>query len=144
MNNEDRNEPDMEILLEEYRQLMESQRDNTRIAYSWMGNIILVLCSGLVFFGFTTNALSSFVPAMIFGACLCLIWVGLMQAIARYISQRIDRIDELSIQLGIPPIPTIPITLWFPFTQVRTYVWLFAIIYIIAWVLRLVLGFLIQ
>jgi len=120
---------------------MESQRDNTRIAYSWMGSIILVLCSGLAFFGLTTNTLSSFVPAMVFGVCLCLIWVGLTEVFARYIRQRFDRLEEISKELGIPPLQA-PIQ-GRPMTQARTYVWLFAIIYIIAWLLRLTLGFLI-
>lgn len=135
--------PDKETLLEEYRQLMESQRDNTRIAYSWMGSIFLVLCSALFFFSLTTNALASFVPAMILGVFLCLIWVGLTEAFARYIRQRFERLEEISLQLGIPPMPVAPITLWVLFTQARTYVWLFAIVYILAWVLRLILGFLI-
>ncbi|MBM3142029.1 MAG: hypothetical protein FJ005_03130 [Chloroflexi bacterium] len=60
--------PNKEVLLEEYRQLMESQRDNTRIAYSWIGSIFLVLSSSLFFFGLTTDDLSKFVPAMIMGA----------------------------------------------------------------------------
>ena len=137
------NNPDKDTLLEEYRQLMESQRDNTRIAYSWMGSIILVLCSGLFFFGLTTNALAVFIPAMILGIFLCLIWVGLTGVFARYIRQRFERLEEISLQLGIPPMPVAPITLGVPFTQARTYVWLFAIVYILAWVLRLILGFLI-
>ncbi len=144
MDNQDKNKPDKEILLEEYRQLMESQRDNTRIAYSWMGNIFLVLCSVLFLFSLTTNAPASFMPAMILGIFSCLIWVGLTEVIARYIRQRFERLDEISRQLGIPPIPDTPSTMWwFPFTQARTYVWLFAIVYILAWVLRLILGFLI-
>jgi len=135
--------PDKETLVEEYRQLMESQRDNTRIAYSWMGNIFLVLCSALAFFGLTTSSLSSFVPAMIFGISLCLIWVGLTEVFAKYIRQRFERLEEISLKLSIPPVPTDPLTLWFPFTQAKTYVWLFAIVYILTWVLRLILGFLI-
>ena len=136
--------PDKETLLEEYRQLMESQRDNTRIAYSWMGSIFLVLCSALFLFGLTTNALASFVPAMILGIFLCLIWVGLTGVVAGYIRQRFERLDEISTQLGMQPIPDVPSGMWwFPFTQARTYVWLFAIVYILAWVLRLILGFLI-
>lgn len=144
MDNQDKNKPDKEILLEEYRQLMESQRDNTRIAYSWMGNIFLVLCSGLFFFGLTTDVLSSFVPAMVLGICLCLVWVGLAGVFAGYISQRFERLEEISLQLGIPPMPVTPPRMWwFPFTQARTYAPLFALLYIAVWVLRLVLGFLI-
>ena len=131
---------DKEILLEEYRQLMESQRDNTRIAYSWVANIILVLGIGLFFFGLTTNTLSSFVPAMFLGILLCLIWVGLTEVFARYTRLRFDRIDEVSKELGIPPLQAPePFS---PLKQARTYVYLFAIIYIFAWLLRLVLGFL--
>ncbi|MFC2007232.1 hypothetical protein ACFLVB_01355 [Chloroflexota bacterium] len=133
--------PDKETLLEEYRQLMESQRDNTRLAYSWIGSIFLLLCSGLAFFGLTTNTLASFVPAMFFGVCLCFIWVGLTEVFARYTRLRISRIDELSEQFGIQPLRAPePFGL---FKQARTYIWLFAIVYIIVWVLRLVLGFLI-
>ena len=133
--------PDKETLLEEYRQLMESQRDNTRIAYSWMGSIILMLCSGLVFFGLITNALSSFVPAMVFGICLCLIWIGLTEVFTRYIRLRFDRLNEVSEQLGIPPLQA-PVPFG-PLKQARTYVWLFVITYILTWILRLILGFLV-
>ncbi|MFC1990721.1 hypothetical protein ACFLU9_01040 [Chloroflexota bacterium] len=133
--------PDRDTSLEEYRQLMESQRDNTRLAYSWMASIILVLCSGLAFFGLTTNTLSSFVPAMVFGVCLCFIWVGLTEVFARYTRLRFDRLDEVSKQLGIPLLKAPE-----PFSllkQARTYVWLFAILYILVWALRLILGFVI-
>jgi len=144
MDNEDNNKPDKEILLEEYRQLMESQRDNTRIAYSWMGSIFLVLCAGLFFFGLTTDVLASFLPAMILGICLCLVWVGLTEVFAKYIRERFDRLEEISIQLGMPPMPVTPtIKWWFPFTQARTYIVLFALLYITVWMLRLILGFLI-
>ena len=133
--------PDKEILLEEYRQLMESQRDNTRISYSWMASIILVLCSALFFFGLTTNTLAVFVPALVLGVCSCIIWMGLSGVFARYTSLRFDRIDEVSKELGIPPLKAPePFS---PLKQARTYVYLFAIIYILAWLLRLVLGFLI-
>ena len=101
MDNEDDNKPDKVVLLEEYRQLMESQRDNTRIAYSWMGGIFLVLCSGLLFFGLITDVLASFMPAMIMGICLCLIWIGFTRVFARYTRQRFERIDEISEQLGM-------------------------------------------
>ena len=133
--------PDKETRLEEYRQLMESQRDNTRIAYSWMASIILVLCSALFFFGLTTNAFAVFVPALILGIFVCIIWVGLTEVFARYTRLRFNRIDEVSKELGIPPLRAPePFS---PLKQARTYVYLFAIIYIFAWLLRLVLGFLI-
>jgi hypothetical protein len=144
MDNEEKNKPDKEVLLEEYRQLMESQRDNTRIAYSLTGGIFLMLCSGLLFFGLITDVLASFVPAMIMGICLCLIWIGFAGVFARYIRQRFERLDEISSQLGIPPIPVAPSTIWWaPFTQARIYVTLFGFLYIAVWVIRLILGFLI-
>ena len=133
--------PDRDTSLEEYRQLMESQRDNTRIAYSWMGSIILVLSSGLFFLGLIDNTLASFIPAMVLGVSLCLIWVGITEVFARYIRLRFDRLNEVSEQLGIPPLQAPE-----PFgllKQARTYIWLFAIVYILAWVLRLILGFLV-
>ena len=133
--------PDKQILIEEYRQLMESQRDNTRIAYSWMASIILVLCSVLFLFGLTANAFAVFIPALILGTFLCLIWVGLTEVFARYTRLRINRIDELSEQLGIPPLQA-PKS-FNPLHQARIYVYTFAVIYIIAWILRLILGFLI-
>ncbi|MFC1932436.1 hypothetical protein ACFLXU_02235 [Chloroflexota bacterium] len=141
MDNEDKDKPDKEILLVEYQQLMESQRDNTRLAYSWMGTILLVLGSGLFFFGLTTNSLSSFVPAMTLGIFLCLIWAGLTEVFARYIRQRFNRLGQISAQLGIPSMPFTPSTWWLSLTQARTYIWLFVFVYILAWVLRLVLGF---
>jgi len=144
MDNEKNNKPDNEILLEEYRQLMESQRDNTRIAYSWMGGIFLVLCAGLLFFGLITDVLASFIPAMIMGICLCLIWIGFTGVFARYTRQRFERLDEISAQLGIPLFPVTSSKIWWaPFVQARTYVTLFGFLYIIVWVIRLILGFLI-
>ncbi|MFC2034029.1 hypothetical protein ACFLTT_01305 [Chloroflexota bacterium] len=140
-NKEDKPKPDKETLLVEYQQLMESQRDNTRIAYSWISTILLVLCSGLFFFGLTTNPLSSFIPAMVLGVLLCLIWAGLTEVFARYIRQRFDRLNEISIQLGISRMPFSPTKWWLPLTQARTYVWLFVFVYIFSWILRLFLGF---
>ncbi|MFC1911711.1 hypothetical protein ACFLXG_00935 [Chloroflexota bacterium] len=143
MDNEDKDKPDKEVLLVEYQQLMESQRDNTRIAYSWIGSIFLVLCSGLFFFGLTTDVLARFVPAMILGIFLCLIWMGLTEVFARYTRQRFERLDEISTQLGIPVLPSPSEVWWSPFTQARIYVVLFGFLYITVWLIRLILGFLV-
>jgi hypothetical protein len=148
---------DKEKILEEYRQLMESQRDNTRIAYSWMGSIFLVLCSALFFFGLTTDVLASFIPAMVLGIFLCLIWVGLTETFASYTRQRFQRLTEIAEELSIPAMPypkqtflrlsRIPIIGYIvrclPLRQARTYVLLFVLIYILVWILRLILGFLV-
>jgi hypothetical protein len=53
--------------------MMESQRDNTRIAYSWIGNFFLVLSGGLYFFGVSAEDKAVFVPTMVFGVSLSII-----------------------------------------------------------------------
>jgi len=64
-----------------------------------------------------------------------------MEVFARYVRLRFDRLYEISKELGIPTLQTpVPFS---PLKQARTYVWLFAIIYILAWILRLILGFLV-
>jgi len=100
-----------------------------------------VLSLGLFVVGLINSTLDSFIPAMVLGISLCMIWVGIMEVFTRYIRVRFDRLNEVSEQLGIPPLKAPE-----PFgllKQAKTYIWLFAIIYILAWVLRLVLGFLI-
>ena len=152
---------DSETLREEYRQFMESQRDNTRIAYSWIGSIFLVLCSGLFFLGLTSGELARFVPAMILGIGLSLVWVGLTETFARYTRQRFQRLSQITKELGIPPIEPPELTnidrllrrvsrrvfllrgivQRLPLTEARTYVVLFVVLYNVAWVVRFVLEF---
>ena len=137
--------PEKDILLEEYRQLMESQRDNTRITYSWISNIILVLSSALFIFGLTTDVIAKFIPAMTLGILLAFVWGGLTSVFARYIRDRFNRLEQICDELRIPQIPppaTIP-NKWIPLTVAKTYVILFVIFYVIAWVIRLVLGFIV-
>jgi len=127
--------PDKETLLEEYRQLMESQRDNTRVTYSWIGSIFLVLSSALIVFGFATNDFSQFIPAMTLGILLAIVWVRLTSVFVEYIRERFARIKDISETLGIPPMKR-------PsgrFSVARTYVKIFVWGYCAAWVIRLVL-----
>ena len=149
--------PEKDVLLEEYRQLMTSQRDNTQIAYSWVGNILMVLGSGLFVFGLTTENLSRFIPALILGMLLSFVWIGVTEAFARYTRQRFDRINKICQELGIPPVEQ-PAGTWvdtqllkvpkvgkwlnrsLSMTQVRTYVVLFVAFYNVAWLVRLSLG----
>lgn len=126
--------PSQEVLLEEYRQLMESQRDNTRITYSWISNIFLVLSSALFIFGLTTDKWSQFIPAMVLGILLAGVWIGLTNVFVRYIRERFDRIKVISGELGIPPMEIPPAR----FSIAQTYVNIFAIGYCVAWVVRLV------
>jgi len=134
MNNNMIQKLNKDILLEEYRQLMESQRDNTRITYSWLSNIFIVLSSALFVFGLTTASWAQFVPAMFFGILLAWIWVFLTEVFGGYIRQRFDRIREISEQIGIATIKP-------PKSKLRiakTYVILFAILYTMAWLIRLI------
>ena len=125
--------PDKIVLLEEYRQLMESQRDNTRIAYSWISNIFLVLSSVLFIYGLSVHAIGQFVPAMILGIILAWIWVFLTEVFAGHIRQRFERIREISAQLGIAIFKK-PSS---KFRVAKTYVILFSTFYTIVWFIRL-------
>jgi len=148
---------DPETLREELRQLMESQRDNTRIAYGWLSNVILILSSGLFFFGLNTDETEKFVPAMSLGVVLALVWMGITEVFAAHIRKRFERLKEISDDLGIKSYPDLEPTFidkslsralgklpgvhnvlrHFPLTQIRTYVLVFVIAYILVWLLRL-------
>lgn len=139
--------PNRDALLELYRQLMESQRDNTRIAYSWIGNVFLVLSSTLILFGLATQDYKSFIPAMALGIGLSIIWALVTEVFAAYTRERFRQAlevegllhfsglaaagDERSEKLG-----------WRKYLgQARIYVWLFMVLYIVVWILALVLKF---
>ena len=89
------------LLLEEYRQAMESQRSNTTVVYSWLGSIFLVLSTGLFFFGITVHELSTFVAAMVLAILLALVWLGLTETFIFYMRQRFHRIHEIERELGL-------------------------------------------
>ena len=131
-----------EILLEEYRQLIESQRDNTRIAYSWMGNIFLFLSGGLFFFGLNTSEGEVFIPSMILGIGLSIIWLALTEVFARYTRERFRRATEIEQKLGMEAFSYGTSQLqrygrlgWF--LQARAYVWLFVVLYVVTWIIAL-------
>lgn len=132
----------VEALLEEYRQVMESQRDNTRIAYSWIGNVFLVLSGGLYFFGVGAEEFSVFVPTMVFGISLSVIWLAVTEVFARYTRERIRRAAEIEKLLGLQAMTGSTQSLYRstwrgPFLQARTYVILFVLVYIVVWVVAL-------
>jgi cbb3-type cytochrome oxidase subunit 1 len=77
--------PKQEVLVEEHRQLIESQRDNTHITYSWIGNIFLVLSLVLFLLGLTTDKWSQFIPAMFLDILLAIVWIGLTNVFVRHI-----------------------------------------------------------
>jgi hypothetical protein len=136
--------PTPEALLEEYRQMMESQRDNTRIAYSWVGNVFLVLSGGLYFFGVSSDEMAVFIPTMVFGISLSVIWWAVTEVFARYTRERISRARQIEEMLGLRAMTDGTQSLYRsswkgPFLQARTYVVMFVVIYIVVWVLALVM-----
>lgn len=139
--------PKEKILLELYRELMESQRDNTRIAYSWIGNVFLVLSSALILFGFTTQDIKSFVPAMVLGIGLSIIWAFITEVFAAYIRERFQSALEVEKELSFKGIATTGTERFHKLGrrkylfQARTYVICFVMLYIIVWILTLVLKF---
>lgn len=90
-----------DALLELYRQLMESQRDNPRITYSWIGDDYLVLTSALILFGLTTQDLNSFIPAMVLGIGFSITWALVTEVIAAYIRDRFRESLTVEQELGI-------------------------------------------
>jgi hypothetical protein len=143
----DEQNTDKDVLLELYRQLMESQRDNTRIAYSWIGNVFLVLSSALIVFGLTTQDSKSFIPAMILGIGLSIIWAFITEVFAAYTRERFSQALEVEKMLGIRGIAQAGAERftklrWLKYlAQARTYVWLFVMLYIAVWIVALTLKF---
>lgn len=139
--------PDRDVQLEFYRQLMESQRDNTRIAYSWIGNVFLVLSSALIVFGLTTKDSRSFIPAMVLGIGLSIIWAFITEVFATYIRERFRQASQIESRLGFRGIAMAGDERFanlgwrMYFVQARTYVFLFVVLYIAVWILALVLKF---
>ncbi len=144
---EEKKQPSDETLLELYRQLMESQRDNTRIAYSWIGNIILVLTSALIIFGLTTQDFKSFIPAMVLGIGLSVIWLFITEVFAAYIRERFQQALEVERLLRFKGIASAGAERFANLgrlqrlVQARTFVLLFVAIYIFVWILTLVRKF---
>ena len=144
---QEKQHPDRDVQLEFYRQLMESQRDNTRIAYSWIGNVFLVLSSALIVFGLTTQDSESFIPAMALGIGLSIIWAFITEVFAAYIRERFDQALKVERQLGFRGIAMAgderfrSLGWRMYFVQARTYVFSFVGLYIGVWILALVLKF---
>jgi hypothetical protein len=145
--NQSEQSPTHDTLLELYRQLMESQRDNTRIAYSWIGNVFLVLSSALILFGLTTQDFRAFISAMILGIGLSMIWACVTEVFAAYIGERFRQALEVE---GILQFKGMAGTGAERFTnlgwrkylgQARTYVLLFVVLYAVVWIVALVLKF---
>ena len=147
MGNSEEQTPDKDVLLELYRQLMESQRDNTRIAYSWIGSVFLVLSSALIIFGLTAEDFESFVPAMILGIGLSIIWAFTTEVFAANIRERFRQALEVERTLGFNGIAKAGADRfsklgWRSYlVQARTYVYLFVVLYIVVWIVALVLKF---
>jgi hypothetical protein len=134
------------LLLEEYRQAMESQRSNTTVVYSWLGSIFLVISTGLFFFGITVDKLTTFVPAMALAIVLSLVWLGLTETFIFYMRQRFKRIHEIEHELGLKLMTEAASEIrqlgWRArLVETRTYVRLFILLYIAIWILALILKF---
>jgi hypothetical protein len=128
-----------EQLLVEYREAMESQRSNTALVYSWTGNILLILSTGLFIFGTQTKAPEAFFPTMAFAVLLMLIWYGMTKTFVFYIGQRLRRANEieriLGIQLMSGAYEEIKRLGWKSrLVEARSYVRLFAVVYILIWI----------
>ena len=144
---QEKQDPDRDVQLEFYRQLMESQRDNTRIAYSWIGNVFLVLSSALIIFGLTTQDSESFIPAIVLGIGLSIIWAFITEVFAAYIRERFRQALEVERRLRFRGMATAGDERFanlgwrMYFVQARTYVISFVVLYIVVWILALVLKF---
>ena len=128
-----------EQLLLEYKEAMQSQRANTSLVYSWTGNILMILTTALFVFGATANAAESFYPAMVFAILLVIIWFGMTKTFVFYTRQRLMRINQIEDQLGMRLMSAgrdeIKDMGWRSrFVEARTYVRIFAFLYILIWI----------
>ncbi len=136
--------PSENVLLQEYREAMESQRTNTNIVYSWTASIFLILSGGLFFFGVSNNDIIKFIPSMILAIILALIWLGLTETFIFYMKQRFRRIHEIEQILGMKLMAEagkeIKLLGWkAKFVEARTYIRLFILCYIAVWILMFIL-----
>ena len=134
------------LLLEEYRQAMESQRSNTTVVYCWLGSIFLVISTGLFFFGITVDELSTFVLAMALAIVLALVWLGLTETFIFYMRQRFRRIHEIEQELGLKLMIEAATEIrqlgWRArLIEARTYVRFFVPLYIAIWIFALIVKF---
>jgi len=133
-------EKEKDILLEEYRQAMDSQRNNTSIVYSWIGNIFVILSTLLFGYGIIQTSKLNFIFLMILSFALIFVWLGVTETFIFYLRQRLKRINEieriLEIELMSKAYEEIKKLGWkSKFLEVRTYVRIFVISYIIIWLI---------
>ena len=138
MNQEEKNQ-DTEKLLTESREGMASQRANTNLVYSWTGNILLILSTALLLYGANAETSLAFFPVMAFAILLMILWYGMTETFVFYIRQRMARINEIEGQLGMRLMSgardEIHAKGWrSKFVEARSYVRLFALVYILIWV----------
>ncbi|MFP4502398.1 MAG: hypothetical protein ACLFTT_15475 [Candidatus Hydrogenedentota bacterium] len=127
-----------QILLTEYQEAMASQRDNTRLVYSWTGNIVLILSTGLFVVGARTNMPVPFFAAMALAILLMAVWWGMTETFVGYIVQRIRRIAEIEEELGMRLMSSAGEEIrrrgWKGrFLEARTYIRGFLVVYLILW-----------
>ncbi len=137
-------ETKIQVLLAEYREAMESQRSNTTITYSWMGSILLVLSTGLFFYGIQLDDFDVFVPVMLLAMVLVMVWWGLTETFVFYIGQRLRRIHEIEQELGMRLMSQAGQEIknlgWRArFVEARTYVRLFGGVYILICITLIIL-----
>ena len=84
---------------------------------------------------------------MVLGVGLSIIWAFTTEVFASYIRERFKQAEEVEKELGVEGM-AIAGTRRFSnlgwkahFLQVRTYVWLFVILYIVVWFLGLIMKF---
>ena len=133
-----------QTLLAEYREAMESQRNNTSLVYSWTGSIFLVLSSGMFYYGTTLKDASVLIPTMILALVLVIVWWGLTETFVFYIKQRMRRIHEIEALLNMKLMSEAGQEIQrmgfsAKFLEARSYVRLFIVAYLIVWILMLVM-----
>ena len=142
----DKIEYDKEILLQEYKEAMESQRSLSNMTYSWTGSIFLVLSTGLFFYGTQLDSINKIIPTMVLALVLAFVWLGFTETFIFYIRQRMKRIYEieqiLQMKLMSEAGKEIIALGWkAKFLEARSYLRLFIIVYILVWFLLLYLNY---
>ena len=132
-------EPDREALLAEYGEAMASQRANTQLVYSWTGNIIIILASGLVVYGVGIKELPIFLLIAAFALMLMGLWLGMTETFVFYIGQRMKRIAEIEKELGMKLMSAAgdeirSMGFKARFVEARSYVRAFGFFYCLFWV----------
>ena len=141
-----KSQPSETVLLEEYKEAMESQRSLTNIVYSWTGSIFLILSTGMFYYGTKIDELRKLILVMALALVLVFIWWGIIETMIFYTRQRFQRIIEieeiLEMKLMSNALKDIKMLKWkSKFYEARNYFRFFMLSYLIVWIILIIYNF---